>query len=162
MSPRGALCALVLTAVLTACNGRADPLQAFAEGDYLGALALWKSLAEQGDAQAQNYLGILYHLGLGVEREYRQAVKWYRQAAANGNADAQRNLGTMYQFGFGVPQSNLYSYAWYYSALRHGNLNARNYIQTLSTKLTPNQIMKARVLLRHEVGSESRDAAMSG
>ena len=45
-----------------------------------------KSLAEKGDARAQNNLGAMYARGEGVEKE---AVKWYRNAGEQGHADGQ-------------------------------------------------------------------------
>ena len=64
------------------------------------------SRLQQGDAQAQNNLGVMYENGRGVPQDYDEAVKWYRLAAAQGDADAQNNLGVMYENGRGVPQDN--------------------------------------------------------
>ena len=91
---------------------------------------------------------MLYQLGLGVRLDYDQAVDWYRLAAQGGNAHARRNLGTMYQFGWGVKQDQLYAYAWYDAALRGGNSRARHYLEAMANKLTPNQILKAKILFR--------------
>ena len=59
--------------------------------------------AEQGNAEDQTYLGLIYesHMGMGedygVERDYEEAVKWFRKASLQGNADAQAYLGEMYR-----------------------------------------------------------------
>lgn len=143
------LAALVLIgAVLSSCSDAPDPLTAFRNGDYTEAYRLWRPLAEKGDPQAQNYLGILYQLGLGVERDDPQAFKWYHAAAVHGNADAQRNLGTLYQTGTGIAQNNLWAYAWYYAAVHNGSAKAQDYIEAMAGKLTPNQQMKARGLVQ--------------
>ena len=55
-----------------------------------------KRLAEDGDAEAQNDLGVMYGNGEGVPQDYKEAVKWYRLAAEQGVAAAQYNLGGMY------------------------------------------------------------------
>ena len=60
--------------------------------------------AEQGDAMAQNNLGVMYQKGEGVPQDYKEAVKWYRLAAEQGHATAQTNLGGMYYKGQGVPE----------------------------------------------------------
>jgi len=60
--------------------------------------------AEQGDADAQLALGVLYVYGEGVPQDDAEAVKWYRLAAEQGNGPAQYNLGVMYYDGEGVPQ----------------------------------------------------------
>jgi hypothetical protein len=63
-------------------------------------------LAELGEADAQYYLGGMYHNGEGVNQDYKTAVKWYRLAADQGLAKAQDNLGFMYQQGDGVSRMN--------------------------------------------------------
>ena len=53
-------------------------------------------LAEQGNAGAQNDLGVMYAEGRGVPQDDAKAIKWFRKAAEQGHADAQLNLGEMY------------------------------------------------------------------
>ncbi|HIF93894.1 MAG TPA: sel1 repeat family protein [Myxococcales bacterium] len=48
-----------------------------------------REAAEQGDADAQNNLGVMYANGYGVAENYAEAVKWYRKAAEQGDASAQ-------------------------------------------------------------------------
>jgi TPR repeat protein len=55
----------------------------------------WRPLAEQGDADAQYRLGVLYANGYGVPKDYVQARQWYEKAAAQGNTIAQYNLGRL-------------------------------------------------------------------
>jgi TPR repeat protein len=53
----------------------------------------WLRLAaEQGLAQAQFNLGVLYKKGEGTAQDIKQAVKWYRLAAEQGHVSAQYNL----------------------------------------------------------------------
>ena len=49
-------------------------------------------LAEQGNADAQYNLGVMYYNGRGVRQDYAEAVKWYRQAAEQGYPQAQYNF----------------------------------------------------------------------
>ncbi len=153
--------ALVFALLLgVGCSGRAtDALDAFNQGDYELARRLWQPSAEQGDADAQNYLGILYHLGLGMDKDYRKGAEWYRRAAESGNAYAQRNLGTMYEFGLGVAQDEMQAYAWYYESALAGNKKARYYLAAMNTKLLPNQIVRARKLLRNMQQKKRRSEA---
>ena len=44
-------------------------------------LAQLRALAEQGDAVAQNNLGLMYANGRGVPEDDAEAVRWYRLAA---------------------------------------------------------------------------------
>ena len=52
--------------------------------DYATAFKEWTSLAEQGNADAQYYLGMVYYDGQGVPQDYTMAHMWYNIAAANG------------------------------------------------------------------------------
>ncbi len=147
--PRYALVCLALLG----CAGEPDPRAAFARGDYAQALRLYGARAAAGDAEAQNYLGIHYQLGLGTARDAARAAYWYRAAALAGRADARRNLGTLYQLGAGVPQDRVRAYGWYHHAALQGNRSARAYIDAMAGELTPNQIMRARDLIGREIAN---------
>ena len=68
-------------------------LEAYKRGDYETALREFKPLAEQGIAEAQFNLGVMYVTGQGVPQDNKEAAKWYRLAAEQGVAEAQFNLG---------------------------------------------------------------------
>ena len=52
-------------------------------------IALVRRSAEQGQADAQAYIGSCYYYqGNGVSQDYAQAVYWLRKAAEQGQADA--------------------------------------------------------------------------
>ncbi len=48
------------------------------------ALRELRSLADQGDADAQFNLGLMYARGQGVPQDHAQAMKLYRMAAEQG------------------------------------------------------------------------------
>jgi uncharacterized protein len=81
--------------------------------DYATALQEWQPLAEQGDAQAQYHVGLLYHKGRGVPQDDAQARKWYARAAAQGQAKAQFGLGTLYFNGEGGPKDYQQALRWF-------------------------------------------------
>ena len=101
-----ALFAAVLSLWLTtsALAGFDEGLAAFERGDYATAVEEWLPIAEQGHADTQFALGVLYENGKGVPQDYVEAVKWYHLAAEQGNASAQANLGLMYVDSQGVAQ----------------------------------------------------------
>ena len=66
-----------------------------------------RAAADQGHAQAQYNLGVMFDQGRGVAQSDVEAVRWYRKAADQGHAGAQYNLGTMFDQGRGVPQSDV-------------------------------------------------------
>ena len=51
-----------------------------------------RKAAEQGNADAQSILGIMFSYGQGVPQNYAEAMKWFRKSADQGNADAQVGL----------------------------------------------------------------------
>ena len=61
-------------------------------GDFATALREWKPLAEQGHANAQFNLGMMYTIVRGVPQDDKTAAKWYRLAAEQGHADAKERL----------------------------------------------------------------------
>lgn len=68
-----------------------DAQQAYFTGDYAKAEKLFRLLAAQGNASAQAGLGLMYGLGLGVEKDTVEAEKWFRLAVEKRHALIQRN-----------------------------------------------------------------------
>ena len=56
--------------------------------DLRGALRLFLMSAKQGDANAQNWLGKMYHQGNGAIKNYKKAYMWFNIAHANGYTTA--------------------------------------------------------------------------
>jgi hypothetical protein len=100
-----------------------DAVAAYQRGDYATALRLWHPLAEQGDADAQFHLGVMYESGQGVLRSEAEAIKWYRKAAEQDDAVAQFNLGVMYAKG--VSPNHVEAALWYRCAADHGLAGAQ-------------------------------------
>jgi TPR repeat protein len=113
------------------------------------------TLAEKGDAEAQNKLGFVYDTGQGVGQDYAEAVKWYRKAADHGSALAQFNLAICYGSGQGLPLDFVQASKWFnlaaagFSAsdaeLRAKAIKARD---LMASKMTPDQIAEALALAR--------------
>ena len=83
-------------------------------------------LAEQGHADAQFQLGLMYALGEGVPKDDVEAVKWLCMAAEQGHAGAQNNLGFMYALGRGVPEDDVEAMKWLHLAAEQGHAGAQN------------------------------------
>ena len=103
-----------------------DGLDAYNKGDYKTAFSEWKPLADQGDADAQSNLGVLYENGKGVLKDYKEAVKWYRKSADQGRASGQHNLGVMYANGKGVLKDDKEAVKWYQKAADQDYALAQN------------------------------------
>jgi len=113
------LCLLALAAPVAAGQWE-DEQAAESRSDWPAAIKLLRPLAEQGDAAAQNKLGMFYDIGRGVPVDYAEAVKWVRKSADQGNAEAQCNLSTMYRFGEGVPRSDVEGLKWLQKSAAQG------------------------------------------
>lgn len=64
--------------------------------DYTEAAKWYRKAADQGFAQAQFNLGLMYANGKGVTRDDTEAAMWYAKAADQGLADAKINLALLY------------------------------------------------------------------
>ena len=118
--------AILISLAAPAWAGILEAYLAFERGDYETALREFRPLAEQGHANAQYNLGLMYDEGRGVPQDYAEAVKWYRKAAEQGTARAQANLGTMYANGHGVPRDYGEAVKLYKKAAEQGNAVALN------------------------------------
>lgn len=74
--------------------------EAFLARDYSKALAQLQPLAQQGDADAQYGLGVMYAHGMGVPQSEEKAAALYRRAAEQGHVLAQFNLGFLLYQGY--------------------------------------------------------------
>lgn len=104
---------------------------AFNRGDYATALRQLRPAADQGSAEAQTLLGIMYNKGLGVPRDFNEGARWTRMAADQGNAKAQYNLGILHLSGEGAPMLPDYAMQWFVKAADQGYAKAQYNIGVL-------------------------------
>src|ERR1700710_2690984 len=69
-----------------------DGMAAYNRGDYAPAIRVFRSLAEQGNAKAQNVLGVMFRKGEGVPKNPVRAHMWFSFAAKRGEAGARAEL----------------------------------------------------------------------
>ena len=147
----------ILTAMMIVCCimtgvAVADPYEdgeaAYNAGQYGTAFQLFQPLAEQNDARAQLYLGLLYSEGDGVQKNPIQAVYWYRKAADQGHAGAQFYLGHMYLRGDGVAKDDMLALIWFSIAAGRGEAQAALVRDDLAKTLSPEQVADAERLAR--------------
>jgi len=98
------------------CRLRGGEYTAYDRADWRTALSVWQARAEEGDPEAQHYVGEIFEKGMGREPDYAEAVKWYRKAADQGYAKSQVALGYLYEMGLGVEQDLAASLEWYRKA----------------------------------------------
>ena len=100
-------------------------MDAYEHGNYATALSEWRPLAEEGNAQAQLHLGMLYHQARGVPQDSTTARQWYEKAAAQGYASGQNNLGYLYNNGKGVPKDETKGVEWIRKAAEQRDANGQ-------------------------------------
>ena len=101
---------------------------AYEQGDYVMAFVLFGAAAEEGHAQAQGFLGLMYARGEGVARNDAEAVRWYRRAAEQGDPVAQSLLGSMYADGRGVEKDEAEAFHWFRLAAEQGDAEAQAFL----------------------------------
>ncbi|MGB5883761.1 MAG: transglycosylase SLT domain-containing protein [Desulfobulbales bacterium] len=88
---------------------------------------VYQPKANQGDADAQFNLALLYYTGLGIPQDRRYAIYWYTKAAEQGHVQAQYYLGKLYNFGYGeeVRQDFKLAVYWLTKASEQGLVQAQ-------------------------------------
>ena len=126
------------------------------------ALAWMRMAAEQGHAEAQDWVGLMLDpafatgflsFGRGVPKDAVEAAAWYRKAAEQGKWNGQWHLAQMYRDGSGVPQDDVEAYKWVgISATTSTDASRRETSaeerDTLAERLTPEQLAEGQKRVR--------------
>ena len=75
-----------------AAESMASAVALYEAGEYEAAFVPLVEIADEGSADAQYLLGLMYAQGQGVAQDFYQAGKMYRLAGDQGHAAAQINL----------------------------------------------------------------------
>lgn len=150
----GALCAI-----------RGGEYVAYDRADFKSALSVWLPQAEQGDPQAQTYVGEIYEKGLGTQESFDLAALWYKRAADQDYSRAKINLGYLYESGLGVPKDlsiamNLYREA---SGFTAGDLEYVSSIEVANREAAKveSQVLQTRVVeLEEQLQAANRKYAL--
>ena len=109
--------------------------------------ALWPA-ARSGNAEAEELIGVMYALGLGVEKDEVRAFEWYLRAAMKGHAGAQSGVGWYYEVGTGLVAPDLVrAYMWYVLSAIGGDPDAAISLEEVRKKMTQEQIDHAHALV---------------
>ncbi len=120
-----ALAAAIVSSTVSAATSFEQGWQAYQKGDFGGALAQWKPLANNGDARALFNIGVMYDEGRGVAQSRNDAVVWWEKAAEAGNPHAKHNLGLAYLTGDGVEQNYDLAISWLGEAAGQGLIRSQ-------------------------------------
>ncbi|CTQ48224.1 tetratricopeptide repeat protein [Jannaschia donghaensis] len=117
-------------------------------GDYVAARAALAPAARSGNAEAEELIGVMYALGLGVERDPVRAFDWYLRSAMKGHPGAQSGVGWYYEVGLGMPAPDLIrAYMWYALSAIGGDPDAAISQEEVIRKMSSDQIAKAHELI---------------
>ena len=84
------------------CEIRGGEYVAYDRADFASSLKVWLPRAEEGDPEAQTFVGEIFEKGLGQAADPAIAAEWYRRAADQGFSRALINLGYLHESGLGV------------------------------------------------------------
>lgn len=87
--------------------------------------------AEEGHAEAQFRLGVMYANGDQVELNYDTAVQWFNKSARQGHENALITLAWIYANGAGVTANEDRARELYLLAAEHGSAKAQYVVATL-------------------------------
>lgn len=145
------IAALLVSVVAIAHSAQAEVESArdlMEEGRFEEAReALWVA-ARSGNADAEELIGVMYALGLGVEQDYVRAFDWYLRSALKGHPGAQSGVGWYYEVGLGMPAPDLVrGYAWYVLSAIGGDPDAAISQEEIIKKMTAEEIAQGNLLV---------------
>jgi TPR repeat protein len=118
------------------------------DGKFAAAKELLWPAARSGNADAEELIGVMYAMGLGVERDDQRAFEWYLRSSLKGHPGAQSGIGWYYEIGRGMPAPDLVrAYMWYTLSAIGGDPDAAISLEEVVKKMTPEEIEKAHVLV---------------
>ena len=121
-------------------------IDAYFAGDVDAAYRVFREPAEQGDAEAQKWLGSLYNKFI---KDYCEAAKWWRLSAEQGNASAQSGLAYLYSKGKCVLHDIVTAHMWYNISVASGGAYHNEFIRdSFAKQMTLTQIAEAQKMAR--------------
>lgn len=117
-------------------------------GEFVAAREMFEVLARSGNADAEELIGVMYALGLGVARDDERAFEWYLRASMKGHPGAQSGIGWYYEVGRGMPAPDLVrAYLWYALSAIGGDVDAPDSLEELTPRMTAEERARAQVLV---------------
>ena len=108
---------------------------------------LWPA-ARSGNAEAEELIGVMYAMGLGVDQDYQRAFEWYLRSAMKGHPGAQSGVGWYYELGIGMPAPDLTrAYMWYVLSAIGGDPDAAISQEEVVKKMSSEEIEQAHQLI---------------
>ena len=117
-------------------------------GRFAEARAMLWPAARSGNADAEELIGVMYALGLGVPEDDVRAFEWYLRSAMKGHPGAQSGVGWYYEVGLGMPAPDLVrAYMWYVLSAIGGDPDAAISQEEVARRMTREEIDYAMELV---------------
>lgn len=118
------------------------------QGHFTEAMQALLPAARAGNADAEELIGVMYAMGLGVEQDDIRAFDWYLRASLKGHPGAQSGIGWYYEVGRGMPTPDLVrAYTWYVLSAIGGDPDAAISQEEVIKKMTEDEITQAHKLI---------------
>jgi TPR repeat protein len=145
---RAAITGVILIASLPAVADIEKARDLMEAGKFEQAMQAFLPAARSGNADAEELIGVMYAMGLGVERDDIRAFDWYLRASLKGHAGAQSGIAWYYEVGRGMPAPDLVrAYAWYVLSAIGGDPDAAISQEEVIKKMSDAQIAQAYKLI---------------
>jgi len=89
------------------------------------AFPIFLSSVKQGNAYAQNIVGVSYSTGEGIQKGPIEALKWFHRSAQQGFAKAQSNIGLEFLIGEKSDRDLTQAVKWWRLAAMNGEPHAQ-------------------------------------
>lgn len=146
---RTALVLIVALATPYTASAELEPARDLMEQNrFAEAMQALLPAARSGNAEAEELIGVMYAMGLGVERDDERAFDWYLRSSMKGHPGAQSGVGWYYEVGRGMPAPDLVrAYTWYVLSAIGGDPDAAISQEEVVKKMSAEQIEKAHILI---------------
>lgn len=143
------LCILVCCSCWGPLFAEIEPARDLMEqGQFEEAMHALLPAARAGNADAEELIGVMYAMGLGVERDDIRAFDWYLRASLKGHPGAQSGIAWYYEVGRGMPTPDLVrAYTWYVLSAIGGDPDAAISQEEVIKKMTEEEITQAHKLI---------------
>jgi len=121
-------------------------VDAYFSENFEVALPIFRSLAEQGDAGGQAWLGSAYFSGSGAEKNDVEAERLFRLSALQGYPEGQKKLGYVYYEGGSFEKDNVLAYMWISVSLMNGAERNMLPLTTIENDMSPEEIETAKAM----------------
>lgn len=114
------------------------------EKDMEKAALYFRVAADQGLAEAQNFLGTMREMGMGLPMDEAIAKEWFRKAADQGNAKAQASLGRLLNPLSDQEAVRQEALAWLVISANAGEVTAQKTLEDAMPGLKEGELVAAR------------------